>query len=73
MPEEIDRRFTIGKVLGSGAYGDVRIGFQKKSCRRVAVKIIKKDQLRGAGSQESQEVVESRANGLTPALQTKVD
>ena len=72
VPDEIDRNFTIGKVLGTGAYGDVRLGFQKNSCRRVAVKIIKKEQLRGAGSPASQDAASSPHRGLTPTLQTKV-
>ena len=73
MPEEIDREFTIGKVLGTGAYGKVRLAFQKNSCRRVAVKIIEKEKLGGDSSSASQEVVaSSQRKGLTPTLQTKV-
>ena len=74
MPKEIDEAFTIGKVLGTGAYGEVRLGFRKTSCLRVAVKIINKDQLCGAesSSQEGADAIGADRKGLTPTLQTKV-
>jgi len=74
MPAEIDRCFTIGKILGTGAYGEVRLAFEKSSCRRVAVKIINKEQLCGAGSSQakhSQVAGGGKAKGLTPSLQVQ--
>ena len=74
MPKEIDEQFTIGKILGTGAYGEVRLGFHKTSCRRVAVKIINKEQLGGGGGvSQSQEAGDNARKGLTPSLQTQVE
>ena len=72
MPKEIDEQFTIGKILGTGAYGEVRLGFHKTSCRRVAVKIINKDQLGGAVSLSQETDGDDARRGLTPTLQTQV-
>lgn len=69
MPDEIGDRFTIGKILGTGAFGEVRLAFEKRSCRRVAVKIINKEQLWAATG--STPVSDNRPQGLTPSLQTQ--
>lgn len=42
FPPEIRDKYTISKVLGVGAYGEVRLAFEKSNCQKFAVKIIKK-------------------------------
>ncbi|CAD5115332.1 DgyrCDS4314 [Dimorphilus gyrociliatus] len=42
FPKELRTKYTISKVLGRGACGEVRLAFEKGSCNKVAIKIIKK-------------------------------
>ncbi|XP_028396763.1 serine/threonine-protein kinase Chk2-like isoform X2 [Dendronephthya gigantea] len=45
FPQEMREKFTISKVLGRGAFGDVRLAFSKGSeCNKFAIKIISKKQ-----------------------------
>ncbi|XP_060105176.1 serine/threonine-protein kinase Chk2 [Heteronotia binoei] len=41
-PKELREKYIITKTLGSGACGEVKLAFEKTSCRKVAVKIINK-------------------------------
>jgi len=40
FPEELTTRYTVSKVLGTGATGQVRLGFRIPDLHRVAIKII---------------------------------
>lgn len=40
FPEELTSRYTVSKVLGRGATGEVRLGFRIPDLHRVAIKII---------------------------------
>ena len=42
-PEELTNRFTLSKLLGAGAGGEVRLAFRIPDLHRVAVKIIKRN------------------------------
>ena len=42
FPSELTQKFTVSKVLGRGACGEVRLGFRIPDLRRVAIKIINK-------------------------------
>lgn len=44
FPIEIRQKYTITKQLGVGAYGEVRLAFEKFNCNKFAVKIIQKKQ-----------------------------
>lgn len=41
-PLEIREKYTITKLLGVGAYGEVRLAFEKYNCNKYAIKIIQK-------------------------------
>jgi len=41
-PKELTEKYTIGKVIGTGACGEVRLAQQRTSLRKFAVKIITK-------------------------------
>ncbi|XP_076042811.1 serine/threonine-protein kinase Chk2-like [Oratosquilla oratoria] len=41
-PSLVTGKYTITKVLGKGAFGEVRLAFTKGSCERYAVKIMQK-------------------------------
>lgn len=42
FPEELRNRYTVSRVLGRGACGEVRLAFEKKTCRKFAIKVISK-------------------------------
>ncbi|XP_064620238.1 serine/threonine-protein kinase Chk2-like [Lineus longissimus] len=42
LPEEMAAKYTLTRVLGRGACGEVRLAFEKGSCNMFAVKIISK-------------------------------
>jgi len=42
FPPELEEKYTVSKVLGSGQYGTVRLAFRNKDMHRCAIKIIKK-------------------------------
>lgn len=42
FPKVFTDKFTMGRVLGTGASGEVRLAYGVKNLHRVAVKIIKK-------------------------------
>lgn len=41
-PQELRDEYIVSKTLGSGACGEVRLAFQRKTCKKVAIKIISK-------------------------------
>ncbi|XP_064612778.1 serine/threonine-protein kinase Chk2-like isoform X2 [Liolophura sinensis] len=42
LPKEIREKYTLTAVLGRGACGEVKLAFEKGSCKKFAVKIISK-------------------------------
>ncbi|ELT98753.1 hypothetical protein CAPTEDRAFT_224883 [Capitella teleta] len=43
LPPELTEKYTMSKVLGRGACGEVRLAFLKGQCKKFAIKIIKKN------------------------------
>ncbi|ELK31492.1 Serine/threonine-protein kinase Chk2 [Myotis davidii] len=41
-PKELRDQYIMSKTLGSGACGEVKLAFERKTCKKVAVKIISK-------------------------------
>ncbi|XP_048198677.1 serine/threonine-protein kinase Chk2 [Perognathus longimembris pacificus] len=41
-PKELRDDYIVSKTLGSGACGEVKLGFERKTCKKVAIKIISK-------------------------------
>ncbi|XP_010602010.1 serine/threonine-protein kinase Chk2 isoform X1 [Fukomys damarensis] len=41
-PKQLRDEYIISKTLGSGACGEVKLAFERKTCRKVAIKIISK-------------------------------
>ncbi|CAH2295275.1 serine threonine- kinase Chk2 [Pelobates cultripes] len=41
-PKEFGNKFIMSKTIGSGACGEVKLAFEKSTCKKVAVKIINK-------------------------------
>ncbi|KAG8521264.1 Serine/threonine-protein kinase Chk2 [Galemys pyrenaicus] len=41
-PKELRDEYIISKTLGSGACGEVKLAFERKTCKKVAIKIINK-------------------------------
>lgn len=42
LPEDLRQKYIMSKMLGRGACGQVKLAFEKGTCRKVAVKIIEK-------------------------------
>ena len=42
FPEVLNNKYTVSKVLGRGAHGEVRLGFRIPDLNRFAIKIINK-------------------------------
>ena len=42
FPEALTDKYTVSKVLGRGAHGEVRLGFRIPDLNRFAIKIINK-------------------------------
>ncbi|XP_065920782.1 serine/threonine-protein kinase Chk2-like [Dysidea avara] len=42
LPEEFREKYTLSKTIGRGACGEVKLAFEKDSCRKFAVKVISK-------------------------------
>ena len=42
VPLELREKYTVSRVLGHGACGEVRLAFKKDTCDRVAIKSIDK-------------------------------
>ncbi|XP_077163505.1 serine/threonine-protein kinase Chk2 isoform X2 [Paroedura picta] len=45
-PNELREKYIISKTLGSGACGEVKLAFERTTCRKVAIKIINKSRFR---------------------------
>ncbi|KAF6080775.1 checkpoint kinase 2 [Phyllostomus discolor] len=41
-PKELRDKYIMSKTLGSGACGEVKLAFERKTCKKVAIKIISK-------------------------------
>ncbi|XP_023415037.1 serine/threonine-protein kinase Chk2 isoform X3 [Loxodonta africana] len=41
-PKELRDQYIMSKTLGSGACGEVKLAFERKTCKKVAIKIISK-------------------------------
>ncbi|XP_054851982.1 serine/threonine-protein kinase Chk2 isoform X2 [Eublepharis macularius] len=41
-PKELSEKYIISRKLGSGACGEVKLAFERTTCRKVAIKIINK-------------------------------
>ena len=65
-PEQLRSQYTMSRVLGAGAYGEVRLAFRKGTLERFAVKIIskKKFTLRGQHQVNQTEAVANEVNVL---------
>ncbi|KAK7088732.1 serine/threonine-protein kinase Chk2-like [Littorina saxatilis] len=50
LPRELTEKYTLTKVLGRGACGEVRLAFVKGSCEKFACKIISKKKFSVGGS-----------------------
>ena len=67
FPREITQKYTVSRVLGRGACGEVRLGFSKDgSCGRVAIKIIEKKKFtsRGKNQVDQLELVQNEVTVL---------
>ncbi|KAL8179955.1 UNVERIFIED_CONTAM: hypothetical protein K2H54_000767 [Gekko kuhli] len=54
-PKELREKYIISKTLGSGACGEVKLAFEKTTCRKVAIKIINKSRFMTDALPEIQE------------------
>ncbi|XP_053558051.1 serine/threonine-protein kinase Chk2 [Bombina bombina] len=45
-PKEFANKFIMSRTIGSGACGEVKLAFEKSTCKKVAVKIISKKKFR---------------------------
>ncbi|KAK3595769.1 hypothetical protein CHS0354_025403 [Potamilus streckersoni] len=52
LPQEIKEKYTMTKVLGRGACGEVKLAFMKGSCEKFAVKIISKKKFSVGGKHQ---------------------
>ncbi|XP_014667186.1 PREDICTED: serine/threonine-protein kinase Chk2-like isoform X2 [Priapulus caudatus] len=43
FPEELRQKYTMSRILGRGACGEVRLAFSKGVCERVAIKVVEKN------------------------------
>ncbi|XP_037092134.1 serine/threonine-protein kinase Chk2-like [Pollicipes pollicipes] len=65
-PEQLRRQYTMSRVLGAGACGEVRLAFRKGTVERFAVKIISKKRftLRGQNQISQTQMVANEVNVL---------
>jgi len=56
--KDVEDYYSIGDVLGVGAFGTVRVAFDKESGEKVALKIIKKDSFKAKELEHLQREVE---------------
>ncbi|KAL3858100.1 hypothetical protein ACJMK2_012711 [Sinanodonta woodiana] len=52
LPQEIKDKYTMTKVLGRGACGEVKLAFMKGSCEKFAVKVISKKKFSVGGKHQ---------------------
>ncbi|XP_060048900.1 serine/threonine-protein kinase Chk2 isoform X1 [Erinaceus europaeus] len=52
-PKELRDVYIVSKTLGSGACGEVKLAFERKTCKKVAVKIISKRQFAAGSEREA--------------------
>ncbi|KAM4707721.1 serine/threonine-protein kinase Chk2 [Discoglossus pictus] len=58
-PKEFGDKFIMSRTIGSGACGEVKLAFEKSTCRKVAVKIISKKKFRMSSSTEQPILVDT--------------
>ncbi|XP_045145474.1 serine/threonine-protein kinase Chk2 [Echinops telfairi] len=51
-PKELRDEYILSKTLGSGACGEVKLAFERKTCKKVAIKIISKRKFAIGSSRE---------------------
>ncbi|XP_051018120.1 serine/threonine-protein kinase Chk2 [Acomys russatus] len=51
-PKELRDEYIMSKTLGSGACGEVKMAFERKTCKKVAIKIISKRRFALSSSRE---------------------
>nr|XP_033812176.1 serine/threonine-protein kinase Chk2 isoform X2 [Geotrypetes seraphini] len=56
-PKEVREKYIVSKTLGSGACGEVKLAFEKSTCRKVAIKIINKQRFRISTSQNTNSIL----------------
>uniref|UniRef100_A0A8D2D080 non-specific serine/threonine protein kinase n=1 Tax=Sciurus vulgaris TaxID=55149 RepID=A0A8D2D080_SCIVU len=52
-PKELRDEYIMSKTLGSGACGEVKLAFERKTCKKVAIKIISKRKFAIGSSREA--------------------
>ncbi|KAM5237666.1 serine/threonine-protein kinase Chk2 [Ctenodactylus gundi] len=52
-PKELRDEYIISKTLGSGACGEVKLAFERKTCTKVAIKVISKRKFAIGSSREA--------------------
>ncbi|KAM4810006.1 serine/threonine-protein kinase Chk2 [Rhinophrynus dorsalis] len=55
-PKEFSNKFIMSKTIGSGACGEVKLAFEKSTCKKVAVKIINKRKFKLSTSNSEQPI-----------------
>lgn len=56
-PKELRDEYIMSKTLGSGACGEVKLAFERKTCKKVAVKIISKRKFTIGSSREADQAL----------------
>ncbi|XP_053325621.1 serine/threonine-protein kinase Chk2 [Spea bombifrons] len=56
-PKEFGTKFIMSKTIGSGACGEVKLAFEKSTCKKVAVKIINKRKFKMNSSGNSEQPI----------------
>ncbi|XP_055462129.1 serine/threonine-protein kinase Chk2 isoform X2 [Psammomys obesus] len=63
-PKELRDEYIMSKTLGSGACGEVKMAFERKSCKKVAIKIISKRKFALGSSREAD---------TAPSVETEIE
>ncbi|XP_011613575.2 serine/threonine-protein kinase Chk2 isoform X3 [Takifugu rubripes] len=60
LPKELQEKYILTRQIGTGVCGEVKLAFERSSCRKYAVKIIKKKnfQSEGTASRNAQTEIE---------------
>ncbi|XP_021018485.1 serine/threonine-protein kinase Chk2 isoform X1 [Mus caroli] len=63
-PKELRDEYIMSKTLGSGACGEVKMAFERKTCQKVAIKIISKRRFALGSSREAD---------TSPSVETEIE
>ncbi|CAO2629038.1 Serine/threonine-protein kinase Chk2 [Lemmus lemmus] len=63
-PKELRDEYIMSKTLGSGACGEVKMAFERRTCRKVAIKIISKRKFALGSSREAD---------MAPSVETEIE